>query len=385
MSTVATEATREEFGLWYEEQAGTPVRRLLCAFAARVAGGPAPGPFARALVRVLDRHPECRSTFAVDADGRLVKTPDAGPAVGVPVFGPEHRPSDVVGALAREPLSAVTGPVLRLAVRVDRSGAVDHVFGVAHHVVWDGRSEELFWDALARELAGEPTGTGPLDDPPVTVVRSREGGPDDTTTDPQWMVVLGDQTWDRARRRARENALTPFAWVVGHLATGVAAWSGQAVTPYIDVDLRAVDDGARDRIGYFQTQRRLREVDLGVPGPEAARRVLADVAGLAARALTTGLPPERETPRPDTRACKFYLRAPRPDREGGVLSPVDIALPVARNDLAVGVTSEGSRVRLTVTARQDLFGLDEPARLGRRLLTALDTAAHGSRQGDEEA
>jgi len=374
---VAVEATPEEFGLWYEEQAGTPVRRLLCAFGARVTGGLRIGPagFTRAFERVLGRHPECRATFDVDHDGTLVKSLGTAKSGEVAVFGPDQLASEVVGALTGEPMSAVTGPVLRLAVRVDRSGLVDHVFGVAHHVVWDARSEELFWESLTRELVEEPT------DGPHGTVRPAVGATEDP--DPQWRAELGGDLWDRVRPMAREHAVTPFAWIAGHLAAGVAAWSGQAVSPYVDVDLRALGDGSPDRIGYFQTQRRLRDIDAGTPGAEAAAQVLADVATLVAQAMTTGLTPDSEA-RADTQPCKFYLRGPRPEHADTVLSPVDLALPVARNDLAVGLTSAGDRTHLTVTARRELFGPDELRRLGRELRTVLDIAANESRQGDQD-
>ncbi|MDT8914974.1 hypothetical protein [Amycolatopsis sp. PS_44_ISF1] len=366
-------ATREEFGLWYEEQAGTPVRRLLCAFAAELAAPAGPGRVAGALGRVVARYPECRAVFGPDEEGTLVRRP--GPDLAATVlFGPEWSVAEAAAALGGEPLSAETGPLLRLGVRTGPAGAAGHVIGVAHHVVWDGRSEELFWTALARELA-DPGPDGPLRPPPPAAPAAEP--------DPQWRAVVAPGRWDAARRRARAHGVTPFSWLVGHFAAATAEAGGQAVTPYVDVDLRAFDPGARERVGYFQTQRALGVVEPGTPGPEAARAVLADIGALAVLALTTGLPPDREAAGPGTTTCKFYGReqlfAP-----GAALIPIDTALPVARNDLAAGLTAAGGRTHLTVTARRGAPGPD-PAGLGRALLAALDRAAHGGPRGDEDA
>lgn len=360
--------TEQEFGLWYEEQTGMPGGRLLCAFAARVNERIGRDEVARALGRVFARHPECGARFIVDADGLLGKTLGAADMGELAVFSSGEAPDDVISVLAAQPVSAVTGPLLRLAIRVDRAGMVDLVAGIAHHVVWDARSEDLFWASLSRELTREPV----AGEPRVTWVRPTSAGT--TVPDPQWRAVVADGLWDRLRRRAIEHTVTPFAWTVGHLATAVAAWSRRPVTPYVDVDLRAIANGTPDRIGYFQVQCRLRDINEDVAGVDATRQVSRDVAALITQAMTVGLAPEPEEVRNGVQPCKFYLPGPRP---GGptVLSPLDVAMPVARNDLAVGLTSAGERTHLTVTARHELFGRDEPRRLGRHLLAALDTAA----------
>ncbi|MET8850738.1 hypothetical protein [Amycolatopsis sp. NPDC004625] len=369
MSDVVTRATREEFGLWYEEQAGTPVRRLLCAFAAALATPASPGRVAGALGRVVDRYPECRTVFAPDAGGTLVRLPGPGPAPTVH-FGPEWPVAGAAAALAGEPVSAETGPVLRLGVLTGPAGEVRHVVGVAHHVVWDGRSEELFWAALAGELA-EPGPDGPLRPPPPAAPEE--------AADPQWRAEPAPGVWDAAKRQARAHGVTPFSWLVGHFAAATADAGARALTPYIDVDLRVLDPASRERVGYFQTQRALSVVAPGTPGPAAARAVLADIGALAALALTTGLPPEPETA---GAGCKFYVR----DQPSALtaLTPIDTALPVARNDLAAGLTAAGGRAHLTVTARRGAAG-PAPAGLGAALLAALDRAAHGGPRGDEEA
>jgi len=368
VSDVVTRATREEFGLWYEEQAGTPVRRLLCAFAAALAVPASPARVAGALSRVVDRYPECRTVFAPDAGGTLVRLPGPAPAPTVR-FGPEWSGAGAAAALAGEPLSAETGPVLRLGVLTDPAGEVRQVVGVAHHVVWDGRSEELFWAALAGELA-EPGPGGPVRPPPAA---REEAG------DPQWRAEVAPGVWDAAKRQARAHGVTPFSWLVGHFAAAAADAGARAVTPFIDVDLRVLDPASRERIGYFQTQRALSAVAPGTAGPDAARAVLADVGALAALALTTGLPPEPETA---GAGCKFYVRDQR--SAPAALTPIDTALPVARNDLAAGLTAAGGRAHLTVTARHGASG-PVPAGLGPALLAALDRAAHGGPRRDEEA
>ncbi|QKV74149.1 hypothetical protein [Amycolatopsis sp. Hca4] len=371
MSDVVTRATREEFGLWYEEQAGTPIRRLLCAFAAALATPAPPGRVAGALGRVLDRYPECRTVFAPDTDGTLVRLPGPDPTPTVR-FGPEWSVAGAAAALGAEPLSAETGPVLRLGVLTGPAGQARQVIGVAHHVVWDGRSEELFWAALARELA-EPGPDGPLRPPPPA------SAPEETA-DPQWRAEVPPGVRAAAERRARAHGVTPFSWLVGHCAAAAADAGEGALTPYIDVDLRVLDPASRERIGYFQTQRALSVVHPGTSGPDAARAVLADIGALAALALTTGLPPEPETTGP---SCKFYVRDQR-SVPGAALTPIDTALPVARNDLAAGLTAAGGRAHLTVTARRRAPG-PAPAALGRALLAALDRAAHDGPQGDEKA
>lgn len=370
-SSTITRATRQEFGLWYEEQAGGAVERLLCAFSARIGRPVHPGQVAGALARTIDRFPECRTAFGLADDGVLMRVPGKAPPDTV-LFGPEWSVPAAASVLAGEPMSSSTGPVLRIGVVSSTKGQIDHVVGVAHHVIWDGQSEGLFLATLAEEI-GKQGPHGRLRPPPPSAPMA--------VPDQQWSSHAPGGLWNAVGAQARGHGVTPFAWIVGHFAAATATWYDHPVTPYIDVDLRVAEPAAAGRLGYFQSQRALGTIGVGVPGAVAARGVLADVGALVELALSGGLRPDREVAQPGALTCKFYMRHQQSDH--GDLVAIDMALPVARNDLAVGMTATGDKAHLTVTARR---GVHKPTdELGRYLMTTLfQAAAHNESRGDED-
>jgi hypothetical protein len=84
--------------------------------------------------------------------------------------------------------------------------------------------------------------------------------------------------------------------------------------------------------------------------------------------------------------CKFHFSDIRYRRRLHHLRPIGIRLPVARNQLSVGVTVTDTSLEVTVTARRgtaDSTGIARLAQLARHRL--ISAAAYGERAASDAA
>ncbi|MFC6082483.1 condensation domain-containing protein [Sphaerisporangium aureirubrum] len=389
-------ATAAEFGLWYQEQAAEPRGRYLCLAAAELCPGSQVSlrDAAGAMTAVRAGHPEALARFAVDEQGLLHKFLES-PADSLPAevlaFPAEWRRTDVVSHLAGLPTSLATGPLVHLAAQADHKGNATRLFVLAHHIVWDAHSEEIFWTEVDRRLTGPGAGDAghrhPGFGPSVHRVATRDHAPLVTDLQRHLAISNGDRVWERLAAAARRAGVTPFAWTVGHLAAAAAAWSEPAsVMAYIDVDLRPLAGTSQDTMGFHLSQLEIATVDRGTSGPAAAAAVHTAVMRRLAAAMRQEIRPGSEAAGHGGRPCKFYLRDIRYRRRLHHLRPIDIRLPVARNQLSVGVTVTDTSLEVTVTARRgtaDSTGIARLAQLARRHL--ISAAAHGERAASDAA
>ncbi|MEW9555105.1 hypothetical protein [Nonomuraea sp. NPDC050783] len=389
-------ATAAEFGLWYQEQAAELRGRYLCLAAAE----PCPGSqvslcdAAGAMTAVRARHPEALARFAVDEQGilhKFLESPAASPPAEVLAFPAEWRRADVVSHLAGLPTPLATGPLVHLAAQADHQGNATRLFVLAHHIVWDAHSEEIFWTEVDRRLTGPGAGDAghrrPGFGPCVRRIATRDHAPLVTDVQRHLVIPNGDRVWERLTAAARQAGVTPFAWTVGHLAAAAAAWSEPAtVRAYIDVDLRPLAGTSPDTMGFHLSQLEIAAVDRGTSGPAAASAVHTAVMRRLAAAVRQEIRPGGEAAGHGGHPCKFYFRDIRYRRRLRHLRPVDIRLPVARNQLSVGVTVTDAGLGVTVTARRgtaDSTGITRLAQLARQYL--ISAAAYDKRAASDAA
>ncbi|MGZ3145574.1 hypothetical protein ACVDFE_27000 [Lentzea chajnantorensis] len=388
MATVLP-ATAAEFGLWYQEQAAALPGRHLCLAAAEPRTGTRVGlrHAADAMTAVLAGHPEALARFAVDEHGllhKVLESPAATPPAKFLTFPAEWSRTDVIAHLTGLPTPLATGPLVHLAAQTDDRGNAARLFVLAHHIVWDTRSEEVFWTEVDRRLTGP--GEGGVS-PSVHHVATQDHAL--LVTDPQLHLTIPneDRVWERLAAAARRAGVTPFAWTVGHLAAAAAVWSEPAtIRAYIDVDLRPLAGTSPDTMGFHLSQLDIATVDRGTSGAAAAATVHTAVLHRLDAAARRGIRPDSETTGHDGHPVKFYFRHIRYQNRLHNLRPVAIRLPVARNQLSVGVTVTDTGLDLTVTARRgtaDSTDVERLARLARQHL--ISAAAHGERMADDAA
>ncbi|MEU7977102.1 hypothetical protein AB0B63_01025 [Micromonospora sp. NPDC049081] len=395
MATVLP-ATAAEFGLWYQEQAAELPGRYLCLAAAELRPGTrvSLGHAASAMTAVRAAHPEALARFAVDEQGLLHKVldpPAATPPAEFLAFPADWSRTDVISHLTGLPTPLATGPLVHLAAQTDDRGNAARLFVLAHHIVWDTRSEEIFWTEVDRRLTGPREGDARHDDPGVSPsvhhIATRDHAP--LVTDPQRHLTIpdGDRVWERLATAARRAGVTPFAWTVGHLAAAAAAWSEPAaIRAYIDVDLRPLAGTPPDTMGFHLAQLDVATVGHGTSGAAAAAAVHTAVLRQLAAAVRQEIRPDSETTGRSGHPVKFYFRHIRNQQRLHKLQPVAVRLPVARNQLSVGVTVTETSLDMTVTARRgtaDSIAVERLARLARQHL--VSAAAHGERAASDAA
>lgn len=395
MATVLP-ATAAEFGLWYQEQAAELRGRYLCLAAAELRPGSRVSlrDAASAMTAVRAGHPEALARFAVDEQGLLHKFLES-PAASLPAeflaFPAEWSRTDVVSHLTGLPTPLATGPLVHLAAQADDRGNATRLFVLAHHIVWDAHSEEIFWTEVDRRLTGPGAGDAGHDDPGVSPsvhrIATRDHAP--LVTDPQRHLTIpnGDRVWERLAAAARRAGVTPFSWTVGHLAAAAAAWSEPAtIKAYIDVDLRPLAGTSHDTMGFHLSQLEIATVDRGTCGPVAAAAVHTAVMRRLVAAVRQEIRPDSEATGHGGHPVKFYFRHIRYQHRLHNLRPIAIRLPVARNQLSVGVTVTDTSLDVTVTARRgtaDSTGMERLAQLARQHL--ISAAAHGERAACDAA
>ncbi|WP_406070712.1 amino acid adenylation domain-containing protein [Micromonospora sp. NBC_01638] len=160
--------------LWFLHRLDPADTSYLLAFAVRFDAPLDPDRLARALRRVVDRHPALRTVFPSGPDGPVQHVrPTTGPP---PVVAPpepgtplDERLTRLTAEATRAPMDLATGPLLRAHLVPDDTGPAVALLLVVHHIVCDDWSFGLIVRELARayEIEGdgaaapEPSAAGP--------------------------------------------------------------------------------------------------------------------------------------------------------------------------------------------------------------------------------
>ncbi|MGW5670750.1 amino acid adenylation domain-containing protein [Micromonospora sp. NPDC003776] len=153
--------------LWFLHRLDPADTSYLLAFAVRFAVPLDPDRLARALRRVVDRHPALRTVFPAGPDGpvqHVLPTADRAPAVAPPDPGTslDERLGLLTAEATRAPMDLATGPLLRAHLLPDAAGRAVALLLVVHHIVCDDWSFGLIVRDLARAYDAEDHGrTGP--------------------------------------------------------------------------------------------------------------------------------------------------------------------------------------------------------------------------------
>jgi hypothetical protein len=139
-------------------------------------------------------------------------------------------------------------------------------------------------------------------------------------------------------------------------------------------------------MGFHLSQLEIATVDRGTSGPAAAAAVHTAVMRRLAAAMRQEIRPSSEAAGHGGHPCKFHFSDIRYRRRLHHLRPIGIRLPVARNQLSVGVTVTDTSLEVTVTARRgtaDSTGIARLAQLARHRL--ISAAAYGERAASDAA
>ncbi|MGI5467549.1 condensation domain-containing protein [Streptomyces sp. CA-132043] len=251
-----------------------------------------------ALGAVTARHEALRTAFVVE-QGRLVRKAlpprDAAPPLHLPAGTGPH---DAAAALlADDALDLATGRVLRTALAPDEAGAT--LYLLAHHIAFDGFSQEIFSADLARAYALAAAGENPAlpalerQSPaePTPAERTElathwrtllDGAAElplpDTAAVPgpgqrelaeaelaETSVELPAVTWQAVRARARRGGCSPYAVLLAALGRALAALTGGADF-CVGTPVAARTPGQTDEIGYLTNTLPVRMPGLSEPG-----------------------------------------------------------------------------------------------------------------------
>jgi len=376
-------ASQDEFGLWYQDQSPSGPGRFHCWFGAALVGVRSIDDVAAAFEFVFRAHPELCARFRLDDDGTLIKElPTAGESLAIRRANPDLDEVEVVRRMGSVPLSLEEGRLMRVAILAGDGGIARGLVGVVHHIAWDARSEKRLWAELDHVLdlraPAAETGIGaawlsPLDPIPLGF----------TAPDRQVAALAGGAVaWSAVVEQARGNGMTPFTWLLGQFISIVAAWSATGrVIPMVDLD-DGTDDGT-GRFGVHQSQRPLNVVERAASAVDIGRRVQLEVLELLAAETRPSSQPEPQAA--GAQACKVYLRDLRSRDSLRHLRPFDLAAPVARNELSVGVAVTSDGVGVLLTARAASFGHDDIAELADRVGRTLRGAVQKMNRLEEAA
>ncbi|MET7424516.1 amino acid adenylation domain-containing protein [Dactylosporangium sp. NPDC005555] len=156
--------------LWFLHQLDPDDTSYLLAFAIRFATPLDPDRLARALRRVLDRHPALRTVFPSGPDGPVQQVrPSADPASvvapsdsGTPL---DARLTRLAADATRAPMDLATGPLLRTRLVPDDTGHAVALLLVVHHIVCDDWSFGVIVRDLARAYDTEADGAAAPEPP----------------------------------------------------------------------------------------------------------------------------------------------------------------------------------------------------------------------------
>ncbi|MET8910621.1 amino acid adenylation domain-containing protein [Micromonospora sp. NPDC004551] len=149
--------------LWFLHRLDPADTSYLLAFAVRFDTPLDPDRLARALGRVVDRHPALRTVFPSGPDGPVQHVRPAGDAAptvapadpGTPLDARLHR---LAAEATRTPMDLAAGPLLRARLVPDGAGRALALLLVVHHIVCDDWSFGVLVRDLARayDAEGEP-------------------------------------------------------------------------------------------------------------------------------------------------------------------------------------------------------------------------------------
>ncbi|WP_327035384.1 amino acid adenylation domain-containing protein [Micromonospora ureilytica] len=242
--------------LWFLHQLDPVDTSYLLAFAVRFDAPLDPDRLARALLRVVDRHPALRTVFPSGPDGPVQRArPTAGPppvvappAPGTPL---DERLTRLTVEATRAPMDLATGPLLRAHLVPDENGRAVALLLVVHHIVCDDWSFGLIVRDLARAYDTEGDAQAvpetPVAGPAAFAVAQREwlGGPagrraladvlDELRGAPD-LLDLPTAAPDRLDRAAAQAGpdLPPAAGRPARSTSGNTARSGAALRTTVD-------------------------------------------------------------------------------------------------------------------------------------------------------
>ncbi|MET7959649.1 amino acid adenylation domain-containing protein [Micromonospora zamorensis] len=158
--------------LWFLHRLDPADTSYLLAFAVRFDAPVDPDRLARALRRVVEKHPALRTVFPAGPDGPVQHVlPSAGPPplVAPPEPGTplDRRLTRLTVEATRAPMDLATGPLLRAHLVPDATGRAVALLLVVHHIVCDDWSFGLIVRELARAYDTEGDGAATAPEPPV--------------------------------------------------------------------------------------------------------------------------------------------------------------------------------------------------------------------------
>ncbi|WP_282792786.1 amino acid adenylation domain-containing protein [Streptomyces sp. CC224B] len=386
------------------------------------------------LSEIVRRHESLRTTFAASADGPVQHINDPRPVplevtdlTGLPADEQDTKAHALAVEQARQPFDLARGPLLRVSLL--RLAPREHVLVlVAHHIVTDGWSTDLFRAELvalyAAFSAGRPS---PLGEPVIQYAdfaawqRNRPDAPDLDAQLAYWRRQLAGLPpvlqLPIARPRpeviSHDGAREPFA-VPAHLGRGVTEFARHGgATPFMvllatlqillhrytgerDIAIGTALAGREHPdleqvIGFFANTVVLR----GDIGADATfRDVLAQAreTSIAAQdnqdvpfeSVVDTVRPERSpsfNPLFQTMLVLENAAGNRRHEPGGLkVTPDEIDIGVAKYDLVLQLRAEGDAFTGVWEYSTDLYDTDGIRRLGTHFLTLLEDAlAHPDR------
>ncbi|WP_346535333.1 amino acid adenylation domain-containing protein [Micromonospora sp. DPT] len=158
--------------LWFLHRLDPADTSYLLAFAVRFAAPLDPDRLARALRRVVDRHPALCTVFPTGPDGpvQLVHPgADPAPVVAPPAEGLplDERLTRLAAEATRSPMDLAAGPLLRAHLVPDDTGRAVALLLVVHHIVCDDWSFGVIVRDLARAYDAEGVGGTGAESPAV--------------------------------------------------------------------------------------------------------------------------------------------------------------------------------------------------------------------------
>ncbi|MFI6260100.1 amino acid adenylation domain-containing protein [Micromonospora zamorensis] len=184
--------------LWFLHRLDPADTSYLLAFAVRFDTPVDPDRLARALGRVVEKHPALRTVFPVGPDGPVQHVlPSAGPPplVAPPEPGTplDERLTRLTVEATQAPMDLATGPLLRAHLVPDTTGRAVALLLVVHHIVCDDWSFGLIVRELAHayDTEGDAAATAP--EPPVAGTAAFALAQRDWLAGPAGRRALADQ------------------------------------------------------------------------------------------------------------------------------------------------------------------------------------------------
>jgi amino acid adenylation domain-containing protein len=375
-------------GLWVNEQLGTAGGVYNMPFAVAFEGALDVARLVAAVEAVTRRHPALAARVADDGG-----VPRLVPAVTPPAV---ERVAEVdLDAFVRRLFDVATGPLSRFALA--RTGPDRHVLlAVAHHLVFDGQSTDVFLRDLARAYAAETLPPLPPPVPPDDDVeaardfwRDRRREPDEPILPgrlgPSVVSAPGETVEfslpatlaDRLAAAGQTLGVSRFELVLASWHALLRRYGNEE--PVVAVDLGTRTEADRDRIGLF-----VNEVPVaGRPAPDATfagyvRQLRGELRELyrhrtvpLARAVPGIKPAVAFAP-----VTLTYRRRIAPPEFPGVPATVDwvVFCGSARGSLRVHLVDGPDGFDVMLQYSPEVLGAQAVRRIGAHWLTLLDAA-----------